>query len=376
MKKRFTLSAVAVLFSLLWSGARADERLDSLSVVMEQFLSGLCEGFNENPAYLTTARESNTLKHMCSVIKSGNGDYIERLKQVKRSESYYAAKKRSLFNNLYYGALRAVGSKLEQKHVVYHGICLTVTPDTVKEDVYYIHQKSDLSKSLKHYRQSNPRAKNLEYFEICAGPVEGKEDQRIQLLDLSGLGLNNLPKLSSETASLLTDLSHLYLSENELTSMPENLESWNLNSLDEFDLSHNKINAFPDNWGTVFGEEVTLYKLNLSHNNMRGKIHPSLSKIQVPQLYLSHNKLSGSLPEGFENINPFVLDLSYNSFSGAFPEKILQLKNISTLNLSYNNFTGELPDLATEMSSMNSGAVNIAETNFKNVPENLSLIEF
>ena len=62
--------------------------------------------------------------------------------------------------------------------------------------------------------------------------------------------------------------------------------------------------------------------IDLSCNNLAGKIPPELSKISsyIRALNLSHNNLSRSIPVTFSNLKQIEsLDLSYNNLNGRIP---------------------------------------------------------
>lgn len=88
-----------------------------------------------------------------------------------------------------------------------------------------------------------------------------------------------------------------------------------------------------------------LIYLDLSSNNIYGRV-PNLLKIpQLIELYLSNDSIIGSIPD-FSNLQRLnVLDLSNNYLSDTIPD-FSNLRRLSKLNLSYNNLIGLVPDFS------------------------------
>ena len=85
-------------------------------------------------------------------------------------------------------------------------------------------------------------------------------------------------------------------------------------------------------------------KLNLSSNNLEGKLNNNLSCFtNLTILNLSDNNIEGAIPESIGNLaNAIYIDLSNNRFSGAIPISFNNLISLKLLVLYSNNLT-ELP---------------------------------
>ncbi|KAF3454489.1 hypothetical protein FNV43_RR04936 [Rhamnella rubrinervis] len=87
--------------------------------------------------------------------------------------------------------------------------------------------------------------------------------------------------------------------------------------------------------------------LDLSHNQLRGKVPQSLincSKLQV--VNLGHNQISDTFPFWLQNLSELqILVLRSNNFFGPIwhPHKYLGFVNLSIIDLSFNHFSGSLP---------------------------------
>ncbi|KAI7755550.1 hypothetical protein M8C21_014091 [Ambrosia artemisiifolia] len=95
--------------------------------------------------------------------------------------------------------------------------------------------------------------------------------------------------------------------------------------------------------GEVFGMFRNLHVLDLSDNELNGKL-PSLGMLpNLEVLRLSNAQLFGPVPEElFEGLIPLkVVDLSRNGFSGSIPK--INSTSLITLNLSSNELSGSLP---------------------------------
>ncbi|CAI9779607.1 unnamed protein product [Fraxinus pennsylvanica] len=145
-------------------------------------------------------------------------------------------------------------------------------------------------------------------------------------------------------------------------AMPNGL--WNM-SIDQLDLSHNNIRGKIPN---LSSKSTGYFNIDLSYNNISGPI-PSflfhseeidLSKnmfsgsifhlctipkgSMIYKLDLSDNQLAGELPNCWMNISGLiVLDLANNKFSGKIPLTLGTLDRLKVLHLRGNNFIGELP---------------------------------
>lgn len=139
----------------------------------------------------------------------------------------------------------------------------------------------------------NLRGNHLTTF---SDKVFGFEPSDLMELDLQGNRLTELPSLST-----FTSLTHLILSSNQLSSLPENVFT-NLTALENLDLSENLLASLPEG---IFKDLLSMNTINLHRNNLT-KLDAKLFKDQalIQRLYLSDNQLE-NLPEGL--FDPFVI---------------------------------------------------------------------
>ncbi len=93
----------------------------------------------------------------------------------------------------------------------------------------------------------------------------------------------------------------------------------------------------------ITGNRIGL--INLSGNNLRGHLSPSLGNLsKLYFLNLSDNHIGDSIPTFIGKlVNLTDLELSRDHFSGAIPASIGNLVKLNILYLEYNKLTGELP---------------------------------
>ncbi|KAJ7949587.1 putative Leucine-rich receptor-like kinase family protein [Quillaja saponaria] len=107
-----------------------------------------------------------------------------------------------------------------------------------------------------------------------------------------------------------------------------------------------------------YGKNLGLLKsIDLSGNNLSGKIPPSLtSLVGLISLNLSRNNLMGLIPNGIGQLKMLEsLDLSRNMLFGDIPRSFSNLNFLSHLNVSFNSLSGKIP-LSTQLQSMNASA--------------------
>ena len=135
----------------------------------------------------------------------------------------------------------------------------------------------------------------------CAGECGGTGvffwDECYNIDETTELHLSNsdlIGEIPSEIGNL-TNLTRLYLSNNQLTTLPESIG--NLSNLEELELNNNQLTMLPDSIGSISS---------------------------LKWLYLSNNQLT-TLPESIGNLsNLEELDLIYNQLS-TLPESICNL---------------------------------------------------
>ncbi|XP_022942278.1 probable inactive leucine-rich repeat receptor kinase XIAO [Cucurbita moschata] len=190
----------------------------------------------------------------------------------------------------------------------------------------------------------------------------------IQELDLS---LNYLTGKIPEWIGSLTALYSLKLSQNSLVyEIPDSITK--LQDLRVLDLHSNKLtgnirqifnieHGFPDdsltyidlsdnNFSGEFdqvdvGQQPGIQFLNLSHNNLKGRLPISIGGLKsIQSLDLSSNNLGFDLPEAMVNANQLeTLKLQRNHFTGKIPQGFLKLRKLKELDLSNNLLVGEIP---------------------------------
>jgi Leucine-rich repeat (LRR) protein len=118
------------------------------------------------------------------------------------------------------------------------------------------------------------------------------------------------------------------------------------------DLDNNFIGEIP--LGIISRSGGTqLTELYLSHNEITS-IPDGLFQLQnVTHLWLRNNKISSPLPSGLGMMKKLVeLDLEHNFFTGTIPEEIYRLVNLQTLYLYDNILTGALSPSLSQMKSL------------------------
>nr|GEV67226.1 leucine-rich repeat protein [Tanacetum cinerariifolium] len=116
--------------------------------------------------------------------------------------------------------------------------------------------------------------------------------------------------------------------------------------LTELDLANANISGIIPNW--IWTTFISLTFLNISHNNIEGKLGDISSLTAVARLDLSANLFSGILPGSFSKPDLDFLDLSYNNISGSLDQylcsEIQEPRLLTVLNLGNNNMSGVIPD--------------------------------
>ena len=90
-----------------------------------------------------------------------------------------------------------------------------------------------------------------------------------------------------------------------------------------------------------------MFGIDLSCNNLTGKIPPELGRISsnIRALNLSHNNLSGPIPVTFSNLKQIEsLDISYNNLNGKIPTQLTEMTSLAVFSVAHNNLSGTTPD--------------------------------
>ncbi|KAG5029514.1 hypothetical protein AAZX31_05G148700 [Glycine max] len=166
-----------------------------------------------------------------------------------------------------------------------------------------------------------------------------------QLLSLTSI--NSLPHLSAASLSRLKNLTHLTLS--YLTIKPYLILS-HFTALQTLIISHANLTcSLPKHL-----HSPNLTYLDLSFNNLKGNIPPSITMLENLQvLNLSSNGLKGEIPSSIGDLISLKnLSLAFNSFSGDVPDSLSAIPGLLHLDLSSNQLNGTIPTFISEMRNL------------------------
>jgi len=143
--------------------------------------------------------------------------------------------------------------------------------------------------------------------------------------------------------ALLTGLTLLDLSENQLTGPIPTLMFQNLVALTTLKLRSNRLEG---ELSPLIGNWEDMFTLDLSRNGELGKQLPSeLGKLlKIETLDLSFNQFTGQIPDELSNLDDSrKIYLQNNKFQGTLPLDFGLLDSIRELDVSNNQITGPLP---------------------------------
>ena len=166
---------------------------------------------------------------------------------------------------------------------------------------------------------------------------------------------NEIDELEGIQKNILIDLynscdgSTWYKKDNWLLNKP--LNEWYGIQIDEdrtiisLDLSENNLSGrIPDNLYMLFNLEA----LNLNDNYLLGNISDNICNLEeLREINLSHNTLTGTIPDCMPSlVNLQLLDLNTNELIGPIPESLGWCSefDLEYLDLRYNEFNGQFPD--------------------------------
>ncbi|XP_023757412.1 receptor-like protein EIX2 [Lactuca sativa] len=170
------------------------------------------------------------------------------------------------------------------------------------------------------------------------------------------LGNNFFNDLIPTSLCRRTDLDYLDLSKNNLTGkIPKCLEK--LERLYAMILSSNQFSGVIPSF-VGFG---SLTRLRLNDNKFTGEIPQELGNLRYLNILdLGDNKLSGNIPKwvGEELTYLAVLRLRKNNFTGRIPQSLCNVSNLQILDVAHNNLKGRIPRCLGELIAMvnNSGS--------------------
>ena len=176
-----------------------------------------------------------------------------------------------------------------------------------------------------------------ELLEIDGGCFELTELKAMRLVG------HKITVMPTDVGDKLTQLTSLSLSNNELTTIPPNIE--NLKSLKELNLLKNKLTYLPETLCNL----TSLTMLELSNNRLRS-LPENIGKLQkLPRLTVEHNRLQ-ELPDSLCNLNCKALRLAHNELE-RLPDGLCNSTTLVQLTLDHNKLTrlpaaiGQIPTL-------------------------------
>jgi len=203
-----------------------------------------------------------------------------------------------------------------------------------------------------------PRMEDLEaWVEETGVDLDLDDLDAIEELDFSESDLTDLPQslilvssnvtefaLEKNSISIIpgpvlgsfTSLVELYLRENQLTSLPEELG--NCESLDSLYLEDNLLTSLPKSLSNL----SNLKGLCLHRNQFTECPESIFGATSLEELYLDENSIS-VIPDGIGNlVNLKELGIQKNKLSGCLPDSIGSLSKLETLHTEFNELN-ELP---------------------------------
>ncbi|KAG4949354.1 plant intracellular Ras-group-related LRR protein 6 isoform X1 [Glycine max] len=214
------------------------------------------------------------------------------------------------------------------------------------------------------------------------------EKERLQVMDLSGMSLEFLPKPSLDLATICK----LDLSNNNLQEIPESLTARLLN-VEVLDVRSNQLNSLPNSIGCLSKLKV----LNVSGNFIESLPKTIENCRALEELNANFNKLS-KLPDtiGFELINLKKLSVNSNKLVflpsstshltalkvldarlnclRALPEDLENLINLETLNVSQNfQYLETIPYSIGLLWSL--VELDVSYNNIKTLPESIGCLK-
>ena len=112
----------------------------------------------------------------------------------------------------------------------------------------------------------------------------------------------------------------------------------------------------PCSWYTVSCNNRNIISLDLSFNNLKGKIPSELGNLtNLININLHDNQLSGNIPSELGNLtNLQSLPLGNNQLSGEIPSELGNLTNLININLHDNQLSGNIPSELGNLTNLQS----------------------
>ncbi len=185
---------------------------------------------------------------------------------------------------------------------------------------------------MKKKRGEQERQEPDEVASVAAERIKVARELDAYDLDLSGLGLTQLPESIGE----LSQLRHLSVADNRLTSLPESIGR--LTQLQEVYFSGNQLTSLPESIGQLSG---------------------------LLSLYLFDNRLT-SLPDTIGQLSWLQTLSIHNNQLTSLPESICQLRHLQRLYVPDNQLTS-LPDSICELAWLR--ALYLTNNQLTSLPE-------
>ena len=218
--------------------------------------------------------------------------------------------------------------------------------------------------------------------------IDQAAEEKLTKLDLSGLGLEELPPEIGKCTQLetlvlgkwdeekwkwigneltkfpdallqLTNLKILSIANNQITKIPEAIGQ--LSNLTQLDLSSNQITSIPEDLGQLWN----LTRLSLNDNQITSFPEALGQLSNLTQLYLSNNQIT-NIPDAIgQLLNLTLLDLRYNQIA-QIPEALDQPLNLTWLFVNSNQITN-IPDAIGQL--LNLTWLSVSNNQITKIPE-------
>jgi internalin A len=215
-------------------------------------------------------------------------------------------------------------------------------------------------------------------YEAALQKIEQAEAKQLKRLDLSGLGLWQIPlevfqlgnlqtlilsnnKISTiqESIEQLVNLQTLILSNNGIIQLPKLIGE--LRNLQSFSLRHNQISLMPQSIGLL----TNLQDLDFS-NNQISVIPESIGRLTNLQNFNFRDNRVSVIPESIGRlVNLQTLDFSNNQIS-VIPESIEQLEDLQNLVLSKNKIRS-IPKLIGQLVNLHN--LDLSNNRIRSIPK-------